>query len=79
MEKNKITIPISDNSLLVYRETHISKAVLLVKKLPPQPNRLFDEGETEQSVLATSAAGCDVLASALKEMAQKMRERKQED
>ncbi len=72
-DKNKITIPISDNSFLVYRVTNMSKAVLLVKKTPPKPGAYFSDHETEQALIATTPAGCQAIGEALIEMGKKIR------
>lgn len=77
--KSKITVPITKNLYLVYRVNQMSKSVILVKRIEPGPDLLVGFEETEQMVIASTAAGCSALANALKEMEYKIREGKRKE
>jgi len=68
-EKTEITIPITEDRYLICRNTELGRSIYLVDKIKGE---WYDS--TDQKILATSPVGCDSLADALKEMADKIRD-----
>lgn len=66
MSRNKIQIPVGSNMVLVYR--NVGNVILV--------NKSVTDDYQEPQVLATSAAGCNALGDAFKEMATAIRDLK---
>ena len=71
-DKNKITVPVTNELFLVYRTTNMTKSVLLVRRVETKGS-LVSYDEAEQFQIATSAPGCMAVSEALKDMADKIR------